>query len=54
LEQHATSVILGHNQLSGAVTPSEADNKNTKKIKDCGLLLDVAVLDQIIVGDDRF
>jgi len=54
LEQHATSIILGHNHPSGAVAPSEADNKITKKIKDCGLLLDVAVLDHIIVGDDRF
>jgi len=54
LEQHATSILLGHNHPSGAVTPSEADNKITKKIKDCGLLLDVAVLDHIIVGDDRY
>lgn len=54
LEQHATSIILGHNHPSGTVTPSEADCKITKKIKDCGLLLDVAVLDHIIVGDDRF
>jgi DNA repair protein RadC len=54
LEQHATSILLGHNHPSGTVTPSEADNKITKKIKDCGLLLDVAVLDHIIVGDDRF
>ncbi|MCK9219177.1 MAG: DNA repair protein RadC [Bacteroidales bacterium] len=54
LEQHATSIILGHNHPSGTITPSDADNKITKKIKDCGLLLDVAVLDHIIVGDDRF
>ena len=54
LEQHATSIILGHNHPSGTITPSEADNKITKKIKDCGILLDVAVLDHIIVGDDRF
>ena len=54
LEQHATSIILGHNHPSGTVTPSDADNKITKKIKDCGLLLDVAVLDHIIVGEDRF
>ena len=54
LEQHATSIILGHNHPSGTITPSEADNKITKKIKDCGSLLDVAVLDHIIVGDDRF
>ena len=54
LEQHATSIILGHNHPSGNTQPSEADNKITKKIKDCGLLLDVAVLDHIIVGDDRY
>ena len=54
LEQHATSIILGHNHPSGTITPSEADNKITKKIKDCGSLLDVAVLDHIIVGYDRF
>ena len=54
LEQHATSILLGHNHPSGAVTPSEADNKITKKIKDCGIMLDVAVLDHIIIGDDRY
>jgi len=54
LEQHATSIILGHNHPSGAVIPSEADNKITKKIKECGILLDIAVLDHIIIGDDRF
>ena len=54
LAQHATSIILGHNHPSGTVTPSEADNRITKKIKDCGILLDIAVLDHIIVGDDRY
>ena len=54
LEQHATSIILGHNHPSGTVTPSEADIKITKKIKDSGTLLDIAVLDHIIIGDNRF
>jgi len=54
LAQHATSIILGHNHPSGNPQPSEADNRITKKIKDCGILLDVAVLDHIIVGDDRY
>jgi DNA repair protein RadC len=54
LEQHATSIILGHNHPSGNTMPSESDRKITLKIRDCGLLLDVAVLDHIIVGDDRF
>ncbi|NTW88187.1 MAG: DNA repair protein RadC [Desulfobulbaceae bacterium] len=54
LAHHATSIILGHNHPSGNLQPSEADTKITKKIRDCGLLLDVAVLDHIIVGDDRY
>ena len=54
LDHHASSLILGHNHPSGNIQPSEADNKITKKIKDCGILLDISVLDRIIVGDDRF
>ena len=54
LDNQASSIILGHNHPSGNIQPSEADNKITKKIKDCGLLLDVAVLDHIIIGDDRY
>jgi DNA repair protein RadC len=54
LDHHASSLILGHNHPSGNIQPSDADNRITKKIKDCGLLLDVAVLDHIIVGDDRY
>jgi DNA repair protein RadC len=54
LDYQACSIILGHNHPSGNIQPSEADNKITKKIKDCGLLLDVAVLDHVIIGDDRF
>ena len=54
LEQHTSSIILGHNHPSGNIQPSEADNKITQKIKNCGLMLDIAVLDHIIVGDDRY
>ena len=44
----------GHNHPSGNIQPSEADNKITRKIKDCGTMLDIAVLDHIIVGDDKY
>ena len=54
LDHHASSLILGHNHPSGNIQPSEADQKITKKIKECGILLDIAVLDHIIIGDDRF
>ena len=54
LDQHASSIILGHNHPSGNIQPSEADQKITKKIRDAGLMLDVAVLDHLIIGDDKY
>ncbi|MEI8007795.1 MAG: JAB domain-containing protein [Bacteroidota bacterium] len=47
-------MLLGHNHPSGNIQPSEADTKLTKKLRDCGLMLDVDVLDHIIIGDDRY
>jgi len=54
LDYRASSIILGHNHPSGEVRPSEADNRITKKIREAGSLLDVAVLDHLILGEDRF
>lgn len=54
LDHHASSIILGHNHPSGNIQPSEADHKITKKVRDAGVMLDVAVLDHIIIGDDRY
>ncbi len=54
LENHACSIILGHNHPSGQCTPSEADIKITRKLKDSGSLLEIAVLDHIIVALDTY
>jgi DNA repair protein RadC len=54
LDHHASSIILGHNHPSGNVQPSEADHKITSKLKDAGMMLDVAVLDHLIIGDDKY
>jgi DNA repair protein RadC len=54
LDQHSSSLILGHNHLSYNTQPSEADHKITKKIKEFGILLDIAVLDHIIVGNEQY
>jgi DNA repair protein RadC len=54
LDHHASSIILGHNHPSGNVQPSEADKKITRKIRDAGLMLDVAVLDHIIIGENLY
>jgi RadC-like JAB domain len=39
---------------SGNISPSEADQKITKNIKECGILLDMANLDHIIVLGERY
>lgn len=54
LQHSAASIILCHNHPSGSVQPSEADIKITKKIREGGALLDIAVLDHIIVGEERY
>lgn len=51
LELDAKAVILGHNHPSGNTTPSIADERITRVIKDACALLDINVLDHIIVSD---
>jgi DNA repair protein RadC len=50
----ASGIILCHNHPSGNLSPSDADLKITKKIKDAGTLLDVSVLDHLIVSTEGF
>lgn len=54
LDNHASSIILGHNHPSGNLQASEADHKITKKLCDSGNMLEVAVLDHLIIGDDSY
>ena len=54
LENHATNIILGHNHPSGVCIPSDADQRITKKIKDSGSMLEIAVLDHLIVAFDNY
>lgn len=52
LKANASSIILAHNHPSGCLKPSQADINLTKKIKEGGKLLDVAVLDHVIVTNE--
>lgn len=54
LENNASSLILCHNHPSGAIKPSEADMKITKKIKNAGELLEINVVDHLIIGDEKY
>jgi DNA repair protein RadC len=53
-ECYATGMILAHNHPSGGLTPSNADLNFTKKIKQAGDLLEIAVLDHIILTANSF
>ena len=54
IDKLAVSIILCHNHPSGNLKPSEADSRITKKLKDSGEILDVAVLDHIIVSNASY
>lgn len=53
LSYHAVSIILLHNHPSGDPTPSEEDIMLTKRIGECGMLMEIHLLDHIIIGDRR-
>ena len=48
------AVILGHNHPSNNLRPSKADISITKRIKEAGKHLDLAVLDHIIVAGTSY
>lgn len=48
LKTVSSGIILAHNHPSGNLAPSEADRALTRKIKEGGKILDIAVLDHII------
>ena len=54
LKFHAVGIILLHNHPSGDPTPSDADRRITRKVREAGSLLDIPLLDHIIIGDKRY
>lgn len=54
LKACASGIILSHNHPSGNHKPSQADLQLTKKIKQGGELLDIAVLDHIILTSEDY
>ncbi len=54
LKACASGIVLTHNHPSGNLKPSQADLQLTKKIKQGGELLDIAVLDHIILTSEGY
>jgi DNA repair protein RadC len=50
---NASSIIIGHNHPSGDPTPSKEDISITLRLKECGKILGIELLDHIIIGNDN-
>lgn len=54
LKCNATGIILCHNHPSGNLKPSVADVTITNKIKECGELFDINLLDHLIITKNGY
>jgi DNA repair protein RadC len=51
VREGAHSILLAHNHPSGEPNPSPEDRELTSRLTECGKLLGIEVLDQVIVGN---
>lgn len=54
LKANCSSIILAHNHPSQDLRPSDADIKLTKRLAECGKLLDIIVWDHIIISESSY
>lgn len=54
LQWNAACFILMHNHPSGDPQPSREDAAATLRIKECGELMGIPLIDHIIIGDNRY
>lgn len=54
LKVSAASIIICHNHPSGDITPSKEDVNITLRIKECGKIIGIELLDHIIIGSNKF
>jgi DNA repair protein RadC len=50
----ASSILVAHNHPSGDTKPSKEDVEATSRLKDCGKIIGIPLLDHIVVGEDTF
>ena len=54
IDKHSASIIICHNHPSGDPTPSKEDINITLRIKECGNILGIQLVDHIIIGNNKF
>ena len=50
----AVQLVLIHNHPSGDPTPSAQDDEVTKRVWECGKLLEISLTDHVVVGDRSY
>lgn len=50
----AASIIVAHNHPSGDPTPSSEDISLTTKLRECGKIIGIDLLDHIIIGNGKY
>lgn len=51
---NSASIIIFHNHPSGDPSPSSEDISVTTRLKECGKIIGIELIDHIIVGDNNF
>ncbi len=54
VKRSAASIICAHNHPSGDPTPSQEDIQVTRRLKECGKMIGIELLDHIVIGDRKF
>lgn len=50
----SNAIIVLHNHPSGDTTPSLEDIKTTDRLRECGDILGIQLLDHVIIGDHTY
>lgn len=54
VKRNSASIIICHNHPSGDPTPSKEDINITIRLKECGSIMGINLLDHIIIGNKKF
>ena len=54
IKTNCSAIILAHNHPSGNLRPSDQDIRLTRKLKECGNLLEINVWDHLIITREGY
>ena len=54
IHRGSASIIVCHNHPSGDPSPSKEDINITLRLKECGNIMGIELLDHIIIGNNRY